>query len=99
MQPTRFHTEKRHFKRLNMNCAASYQVLNNPNRKMGTCINLSAGGLLLECDDAYPVGTKINVSVSPNPMQPPTFTALMKVVRVAAVSESFQLGGVLESIT
>ena len=99
MHPSRFYTEKRNFKRLTMNCPVSYQVNSSPNKKMGTCVNLSAGGMLLECDDNYSAGTKINISVSPNhSTASPAFSAVMTVVRVISDRKSYRLGGSLEIV-
>ena len=100
MPLSRFHTEKRNYKRLLMNCPVSFQLMNSPNQKMGTCIDLSANGILFQCDDKYPVGTKINIQVSPELSISPAFSATMKVVRVEtlAAKGGFRVGGVLEGI-
>jgi len=100
MQPSRFNSEKRNFKRLEMDCPVSYQVVSSPNLKMGTCINLSATGILFECDDRYPVGTRIKISVSPQLEISPSFSAVLEVKRVIAGSsrETYQLAGTLEDI-
>ncbi len=99
MESSGLQSEKRNFKRLSMNCPVSYQVVNTSTRRTGTCINLSAGGVLLECDYRYPIGTKINISVSPKRSVIPYFSAVMEVVRVKSTSDnaSFQLGGLLVS--
>lgn len=97
---SRFHAEKRNFKRLLMNCPVSFQLVNSSNRKMGTCIDLSADGILFQCDDKYPIGTKINVHVSPELSISPSFSAMMKVVRVESASAKggYKVAGILEGI-
>lgn len=91
--------EKRNFRRLSMDCPISYQVMDTPTSKTGTCINLSAGGVLLECDYKYPVGTKMNISVTSRSSVLPYFSAVMEVIRVKPVvgRGGFQLGGLLIS--
>ena len=93
------YAEKRNFKRLDMNCPVSYQLMGGSSTKTGTCINLSASGVLLACDESYPVGTKININVSPKPSISPIFSAVMEVVRVNLTEkkETFHLGGMLIS--
>lgn len=92
-------SEKRNFKRVPMGCPANYQVMNTPIKKTGRCINISAGGVLLECDYRYPIGTKMNISVTPERSETPYFSAVMEVVRVkpAEGRAGFQLGGLLIS--
>ena len=100
MQPSRFNAEKRNFRRLEMDCPVSYQLVTSPNRKMGTCINLSADGILFECDDQFPVGTKIKVIVSPKLNISPAFSATLEVTRVinGSMRDHYQLAGVLRDI-
>jgi hypothetical protein len=100
MQPSRFQSEKRNFRRMTMDCPVSYQLVNSPNQKMGTCINLSANGILFECDDKYPIGTRININVSPDLAISPSFSAVMEVIRVNSTSnkQGYQLAGTLENI-
>jgi len=100
MSPSRFHAEKRNFKRMKMNCPVSFQLLNSPHTRIGTCINLSATGILFQADDKYPLGTKININVTPELDISPSFSAVMKVIRVeaAANKSGYHLGGILESI-
>ena len=100
MQPSRFNAEKRNFKRLEMDCPVSYQLISSPNRKMGTCVNLSADGILFECDDKFPIGTRIRIIVSPKLSISPAFSATLEVKRVIAGSmrDHYQLAGTLEDI-
>ena len=100
MSSSRFHAEKRNFKRLTMNCPVSFQLHNSPHKRVGTCINLSANGILFQADDKYPVGTKISINVTPKLNISPSFSAVMKVIRVEAASnkEGYCLGGILEGI-
>ena len=100
MQLSRFQSEKRNFRRMEMDCPVSYQPVSSPNRKMGTCINLSANGILFECDDKYPVGTRIKISVSPQLEISPSFSAVLEVKRVVAGSKRdvYQLAGTLEDV-
>ncbi len=100
MSPSRFHAEKRNFKRLIMNCPVSFQLPHSPHTRTGTCINLSADGILFQADDKYAIGTKININVTPELDISPSFSAVMKVVRVETASnkEGYYLGGVLDGI-
>lgn len=101
MRLTRFHAEKRNFRRLDMDCPVSYQLVSSSNRKMGTCINLSADGICFECDDKFPIGSRINISVTPELNISPSFSAVLEVKRVIdnAQKESYLLAGTLEDIS
>ena len=100
MQLSRFQCEKRDFRRLEMNCPVSYQSTNSGNSQTGTCLNLSASGILIECDDKFPVGTTLNISVSPKLAISPSFTAIVEVIRVIAGSSRgcYQIAGKLADI-
>lgn len=100
MALSRFHTEKRNYRRLLMNCPVSFQASHSPNYKMGTCIDLSANGILFQCDDKYPIGAKINIQVSPESSMSSALSATMKVVRVEELPAraGFRVAGILEII-
>lgn len=100
MALSRFHAEKRNYKRLLMNCPVSFQLTGSPNQKMGTCLDLSANGILLQCDDTFPIGAKINVQVSSELSTSSSFSATMEVVRVERLPAraGFKVGGILEGV-
>ena len=98
MRPSRFTSEKRNYRRLDIDCPVSYQLENSSNAKTGTCINLSADGILFECDDKLPVGSKLKINVTYGVS--PSFTAMMEVIRVIAGSrrDCYQMAGILEDV-
>jgi len=81
MYAPRSYAEKRDFIRMSMDCPVTYQLLESSNQKTGTCINLSAKGILFHCDDPFPLGTLLKVGVSPRLAISPPFSAIVKVVR------------------
>jgi len=96
----RNYAEKRDFIRMSMNCPVSYRPLDSENQKTGTCVNLSAKGILFHCDDNYPAGSLIKVGVSPRLTISPPFNAIVKIVRVKQhiSKDGFLLAGIIQEI-
>jgi len=101
MKSSRHYIEKRDFMRMAINCPVSYQPADSGlTTKSGTCINLSANGILFQCDDRFPEGTVLDISVKPQLTISPPFNAKMKIVRVQHQSEdnSYSLAGTIEMV-
>ena len=100
MYARRSYVEKRDFIRMTMDCPMSYQLLESINQKSGTCINLSAKGLLFHCDDNFPLGTLVKVSVSPTLAISPPFNAIVKIVRAKshASGDGYLLAGKIQEL-
>ncbi|MDH3325799.1 MAG: PilZ domain-containing protein [Gammaproteobacteria bacterium] len=101
MLGSRNYIEKRDFMRMAINCPVSYQVADSDlTTKSGNCINLSARGILFQCDDKYPEGTELRISVQPQLSISPPFNAKMKVIRVDWQGEdnSYCIAGTIEMV-
>jgi len=99
MLTSRKFAEKRDYIRMTMDCPVKYQSLNGEGKKEGTCLNLSAKGVLFRCNDQYPVGTMLRIDVSPRLSISPPFFALIKVLRVSSATESgYQIAGSIQEI-
>ena len=100
MYARRSYVEKRDFIRMTMQCPMSYQLLESMNQKSGTCINLSANGLLFQCDDNFPPGTLVKVSVSPSLSISPPFNAIVRIVRAKShtAGDGFLLAGIIQEV-
>lgn len=73
--------DKRSYRRLDMECAASYRVDGSDVQGEVLVKDLSAGGVLLWSDREFPPDTLLLLTVSPvNPVTPP-LTAQVRVVR------------------
>jgi len=101
MRNPRQFVEKRDYIRMSIDCPVSYQLADSDaSSKSGTCINLSAKGILFKCPDQYPEGALLDISVKPQLSISPPFNAKMKVIRVEhdMSSNAFSIAGTLESI-
>jgi len=99
MLNSRQYIEKRDFMRMALNCPVEYRVSgSNQTPKTGTCVNLSAKGISFVCDDHYPEGAELDISVKPQLAISPPFNAKMKVIRVVHQSEEkcYSIAGVIE---
>ncbi len=72
--------EKRDHIRIPMDCPVVVQGEDGL-KEMGTCINLSAGGILFQAEHEYPVGTRLWVHMEPKLKLSPGLTARVEVVR------------------
>lgn len=102
MLGSRHYIEKRDFMRMAIDCPVDYQLSeSNSSLKSGTCINLSANGILFQCDDRYKEGTVLDISVRPQHSISPPFNAKMKVIRVEPQAENngFNIAGTLELVS
>ena len=100
MYAPRSYVEKRDFIRMSMDCPVTYQLLDSANQKTGTCVNLSAKGILFHCDDHYPLGTLLKVCVSPRLTISPSFNAIVKIVRIKQheSKDGYLLAGMIQEI-
>jgi len=100
MLSSRDYQEKRDFIRMSMNCPLTYQSVDSYNQKTGTCVNLSAKGILFQSDDQYPLGTMLKVNVMPKLAISPPFSAIIKLLRVQPKqnNDGFLLAGTIEEV-
>ncbi len=83
MQTTRSEfSEKRDFIRLAVDCDVFYQNEKGGEEKSGQGHDLSAGGIMFEVDEEFPVGTKLNVRIHPRNNLTPPLETKVEVLRI-----------------
>ena len=89
---SRQYDEKRNFPRMRINAKASYTPYGD-NQQTVTCLDLSSRGLLFETTDEPAVGSTGIFVLEAGPGPSETLVAHVKVVRVEAQDERFNLAG------
>ena len=92
--------EKRNHYRMELNCPIELKQPGDSNSIMGTCINLSARGMLLLSGEHYPPGTQLKIQVKPELSLSGPLQALIRVLRVDAdeATSQYHLAAVIEEI-
>jgi len=88
----RQYSEKRDYMRMVMNCPATFNEVDEERMVNGTCVNLSAKGVLISTHVYFPAGTLLEVHVQPSLSKSPTFDAVVEVVRVDQPADSRMFG-------
>lgn len=93
-------SEKRRFIRMKMDCPVQFHEVDSEQVLTGTCVDLSASGVLVQCDQFYPLGTKLRIEVMPKLALSPSLTALIEIKRISPIpqSRSYRFAGVIEEI-
>lgn len=92
MLNNRSYAEKRDFIRMAVDCPVQYTLLGETEVYWGTARDLSGGGLLLETDTAWPLGTVLWLKLVPGAARIPPLEAEGEVVRVDPREGGFNLG-------
>jgi hypothetical protein len=93
------HAEKRDFIRMTINTPAEVIVINDGKQESGTCLNLSASGMLLALANSYPVDTTLIVKIASGHGHNPSIEAECKVIRSDAASgDMFEIGVRIERL-
>ena len=87
--------EKRDFIRMAANHALQYSEVGTQQTHQGTCINLSATGILFTTDQPLALGTELAVNITPQYSVVSPFDAVIKVTRaeVNGADGQFQIAG------
>ena len=80
----REYQEKRNFIRMKIDTPAQVSINNGDDTHEGICKELSGGGMLLELDTTFPVGSELKVTISSGHGHAPMLEALTRVLRVDA---------------
>ena len=75
------YTEKRNFIRMNTESRITYKILGSNDAYHGTCINLSAAGVLFTSSQQVPLGTKMEINITPELKLTGPLNATIEVVR------------------
>lgn len=86
--------EKREFQRMLINCGLDYALKGKKQVYRGTAVNLSANGILFECEHNIKPGSVLLIKV-PNDMPTSIMRAEVRVVRVepSLSGNGFQIAG------
>ncbi len=85
--------EKRDHRRMGVDCPMTFKVEGGSEVYQGIARDLSATGILIECDAEIPVGTRLEVNVTPPKSIVPPLNATVEVVRSEAKQpDTFELG-------
>ncbi len=99
MRPFQQYEEKRDHIRIRVDCPVTLQA-EDGTEDQGTCINLSAGGILFQAERDYPVGARLWVRMEPKLKLSPGLTARVEIVRQEYLpqSRSYHMGARITEI-
>jgi len=87
--------EKRDYIRMEMDCPMTFCVQGEGERHQGTARDLSSSGLSILTEHTVPVGTMLEVNVTPGQQLVPPLEAVVEVVRVQQAGTGVELGTVI----
>ena len=73
--------DKRDFRRMVMDCSASFHLAGEENPRVAVVKDLSAGGVLLLADEPLDVGAQLRIEIRPTAEITPPLVADLEVVR------------------
>ncbi len=92
-------SEKRGFNRMDVECRMTFTVNGDATTHTAIARDLSATGLLIATNQDIPVGTRLNVCVTPEQALVPPLEALVEVMRVISPEPGrFELGVMIKEI-
>ncbi|MDH5229251.1 MAG: PilZ domain-containing protein [Gammaproteobacteria bacterium] len=94
-------SEKRDFMRMQIKCPVTFSEIDSDVEYQGTCINLSAKGVLIQAKRRFPEGTRLAIFVQPELAISPNFSATIEVIRteVDADASEYRFAGRIEEIS
>ena len=95
------YNEKRDFIRMAADHALQYQLQDTAESHQGTCLNLSATGILFRADQSLAAGTQLNVNITPQYSVVAPFNAKVEVIRSKpnGVKGQFEVAGKITAIS
>jgi len=92
--------EKRDFIRITVDCSLTYKSPGTDQEKSGQARNLSGRGMMFIADQAIPIESQLEVTISPQRAVTPPLHAMVKVVRVAKHrrGDGYEIGAVIQSV-
>ncbi|MDH5436304.1 MAG: PilZ domain-containing protein [Gammaproteobacteria bacterium] len=93
------HSEKRDFIRMTVDCQVSYHKIGADEEHMGNTKNLSGKGILFQAKEEIPIGTLLEVNVSPNNDVTPALDATVEVVRLEIIEPGkYEIGCLIKEL-
>ncbi len=74
--------DKRDFRRMNIDCPVNFRRERADGLYVGTVLNLSSGGILLNSHELLQLGDRLEVDIRPANNLTPSLHAIVEVVRV-----------------
>lgn len=93
------HSEKRDFIRMTVDCQVSYHEVGGAEEHIGNTKNLSGKGILFLAEKEIPIGTTLEVNVSPNNDVTPALDATAEVVRIEIIEPGrYEIGCLIKEL-
>lgn len=97
MRPNTRHRydDRRKYIRMELGCPVVFEEAQSSQKLHGTCINLSAQGMLIETERSFPIGTTLNVMLEPRIHITSALQAILEIVRIepSPIRGSYRFGG------
>lgn len=93
-------TEKRDFIRMSTDHELSFKEVGGRETNSGTCVNLSASGVMFKTRESIPAGAKLEISIAPGYAVVDPFHAIIEVIRTTPVASAggFEIAGKITAI-
>lgn len=93
------HGEKRDFIRMTVDCQVSWREVGAEEVHMGNTKNLSGKGILFLAETEIPIGTLLEVNVSPDNDVTPQLDATVEVVRIEILKPGkYEIGCLIKEL-
>lgn len=94
------YSEKRDFIRMTADHEMSFKEIGTQQVNRGTCVNLSATGVLFKAPEPIPAGAQLEISIAPGYAVVDPFNAIIEVIRAAPTeaNDSFEIAGKITAI-
>lgn len=94
------YSEKRDFMRMSADHEISFKEVGGQEISQGTCVNLSATGVMFKAREAIPMGARLEISIAPGYAVVDPFNAIIEVIRTTPIetNDSFEIAGKITAI-
>ena len=92
--------EKRDYYRMTTESPITFNLIGENNQHAGTCINLSAGGVLIDTEQEIATNSQLEINITPKMAMVPPLHAIVEVLRVEEndTSNSYIIAGTIKEI-
>jgi len=93
------HDEKRDYIRMDVDCDVTYKLADSSQTRTGRCTTLSGAGVSFIAEQAFDLGSAMEISIHPKSTITPPMTSFIEVVRCLRLEDgSFEIAGTIQSI-
>jgi len=94
------YSEKRDFIRMTADHELSFKEVGGQEINRGTCVNLSATGVMFKSRESIPTGARLEISIAPGYAVVDPFNAIIEVIRTTPTEadDSFEIAGKITAI-